>query len=244
MKTLLLTFIFALTFSFVNAQCTEDASNFGNNNSIRRYNINGGVAVTLNTNNSFTLNFDENFSTAFGPDVRVYLINSENKTTNDLRDISRNGSGTLVFNDDSPVDNIQFGLIGFTGEQSFTADIPQGKNISDYDTVYFFCLQFNQFWDFGSFNSFNSSGCAVLSTESNLLNNVKIYPNPAQNEIQISNVNGVSSELRIFNILGKQVLFKSEIADKTIDISSLNPGVYMVRLIVDGKLKTQRLIIQ
>lgn len=244
MKTTLLTLLLILTFSYADAQCIENAFNFGNNNSIPRYNISGDVNVTLNTNNTISVNFGSNFSTASGPDVRVYLIDSENKSSADLKSISRNSGGNLVFNNGSVVDNLSFGLIGFSGAQNYNAAIPEGKNISDYDTVYFFCLQFNQFWDYGSFTPFTNNSCAVLSTESETLNKTTIYPNPAQNQIQISNIDEGATELLIFNILGKQVLHLPKVTQKTIDVSSLNAGIYMVRLLVDGKSKTQRLVIR
>ena len=70
-----------------------------------------------------------------------------------------------------------------------------------------------------------------------------MYPNPAKNEIHISNIDAVSTEIRIFNVLGKQVFYQPKLTEKTINISSYNKGIYIVKLNVDGKTKTQKLVI-
>ena len=76
MKKVLLAFIF--TFSVLNttAQCTENLVGFGNNPEDASYNITGDVSLTLNTNNTITLNLASNYSTAPGPDVRAFLVAS------------------------------------------------------------------------------------------------------------------------------------------------------------------------
>ena len=233
MKTLLLTAFLSFTFVQISAQCSENASNFGNNTSTPSYNISGDVNVVLNTNNSVTINFASNFSTASGPDVRLYLIKSEGKSISDLKKLNPEN-----------LDNISFGLIGFSGPQNYTETIPNDVDISEYDTVFFYCLQFTAFWDLGTFTPFNSNNCSVLDVNTFAINEILLYPNPAKNQIQFSNIDGVSAEIRIFNVLGKQVFYQSKISEKSIDISSFNKGVYLVKIAIDEKSKTQKLVIQ
>jgi hypothetical protein len=71
-----------------------------------------------------------------------------------------------------------------------------------------------------------------------------LYPNPAKNNIQIQNFNFTSGEIRIFNVLGKQVLHQTKNLDKNIDVSLLNAGIYIVKISSEGKSKTQKLVIQ
>lgn len=233
MKTILFSFFFAFILLQTNAQCTENATNFGNNTSTTSYNISGSVSVTLNTNNTVAINFGSNFRTASGPDVRLYLIKSEGKSISQLKSVNPEN-----------LQNISFGLIGFSGTQSFTQTISDGVDISEYDTVFFYCLQFNAFWDVGTFNPFTSNNCAVLNTDNFKVNKISFYPNPAKDEIRVSNIDGISAEIRIFNVLGKQVFHQPEITNKTIDISSFNSGIYLVKINVDGKSRTQKLVIQ
>ncbi len=233
MKTLLLTAFLSFTFLQINAQCSENVSNFGNNTSTPSYNISGDVTVTLNTNNTVTINFGNNFSTASGPDVRLYLINSEGKSIAELKTVNPND-----------LENISFGLIGFSGAQSYTETIPNSVDITKYDTVFFYCLQFTAFWDVGTFTPFSGANCSVLSTDTLPINTIEFYPNPAKNQIQISNTKGLSAEIRIFNVLGKQVFHQSKITKETIDISSFHKGIYLVKIAIDGKSKTQKLVIE
>ena len=201
------------------------------------------MSITLNTNNTVTLNLGSNFSTAAGPDVRAYLINSEGKPTSELKLISKNNTNALIYDQNNLVDNLQFGLIKPTGIQDFTIQIPSGKDIKNYDKIFFFCLDFGIFWDLGTFTNFSSTNCSVLDVNNFNINQINIYPNPAKNEIHISNIDAVSTEIRIFNVLGKQVFYQPKITEKTIDISSFNKGIYIVKLDVDGKTKTQKLVI-
>jgi len=242
MKTILFTFILTLYVSFAQAQCTENVSNFGNNTAILSYNITGAVNVTLNTNETATVNFGRLFETAEGPDVRVYLMNSEDKPSSEIKNIRTNTNGDLIFNDGSLVDNLEFGLIEFSGPQSYTVAIPEDKNVSNYDTIFFFCLRFDQFWDYGNFNSFTDASCAVLSVNDLTLNKSTIYPNPAQDQFEITNINNASSNIRVYNILGEQVIYQKN--RNTIDVSSLKPGSYFVKISTDNKTTTEKLIVQ
>lgn len=249
MKTLLLSVYLSFSFLQINAQCTEAASNFGNNTSTPSYNVQGDISVTLNTNNTVTINFANNYKTASGPDVRVYLIKSKGKTIEQLKSINRNGSNDLVYKDpitqnENSVENIKFGLVGFSGAQSYTETLPSNIDISEYDTVFFFCLQFSAFWDASPFTPFTSNNCSVLDVTDFSIDDLNIYPNPAKDKIQFTNFNASSAEVRIFNILGKQVFHQPKLTEKTIDVSQFNKGIYLLKVTVDGKSRTQKLVIQ
>ena len=233
MKKILLTLFFAFSLMQFNAQCSENATNFGNNTSTASYNIVGDVSITLNNNNMVTLNLGSNFSTAAGPDVRAYFVNSEGKTNEEIRN-------SLISN----LDNFEFGMINSSGAQTYTVEIPVSKDITKFDTIFFYCIQFNVFWDSSSITPFNSINCSILSLENNVLAKIDFYPNPAKNKIHFSNIDATSSEIRIFNILGKQVFHQAKLASKTIDISSFKSGIYFVKIDIDEKSKTQKLVIQ
>ncbi len=58
--------------------------------------------------------------------------------------------------------------------------------------------------------------------------NIKIFPNPAQNQIQITGVNA-SSKVFVFDALGK-VQISTALKNNNLDISALNPGIYWVEV--------------
>ncbi|MEA3505763.1 MAG: T9SS type A sorting domain-containing protein [Bacteroidota bacterium] len=70
-----------------------------------------------------------------------------------------------------------------------------------------------------------------------------IYPNPATNNLFISNNNELVNAVTIYNQLGKKVIVKTRPIDK-IDVSMLKQGIYVIEL-VSNKYKTRhKLIIQ
>lgn len=233
MKKSLFALLFTFSIMYSNAQCTESLSGFGNSQEDSSYDITGDVSLVLNPNNTITLNLASNYSTRSGPDVRAFLVDSDGISDPDL-------VNTLI----AELDHFELGLTEATGQQTFTVEIPEGKDITKFDKVFFYCLRFDHFWDLGTFNNFTATSCAVLEVDNFALNKISIYPNPAKNRIQVSNIDATSAEIRIFNLLGKQVLHQAAITEKTIDISSFNSGVYIVKINADGKTKTQKLVIQ
>ena len=73
---------------------------------------------------------------------------------------------------------------------------------------------------------------------------MSIYPNPVDgNYVTIQTpINGVK-EVEVFDILGKRVINTNLISD-SLDISELNPGVYMVKVTVENKNKISKLIVK
>ena len=233
MKTLLLFAFLSISYLQINAQCAETLTGFGNNPDQDSYNIVGDVTLILNTNNTITLNLGSNYSTAPGPDVRAFLVDSNGISDEVL-------ATTLIAN----LNHFEIGLTQASGRQTFTVAIPEDKNITNFDRVFFYCLEFDHFWDLGTFTPFSSTNCSVLNINEVQVDNISIFPNPAKNQIQLSNIDAVSVGIRIFNVLGKQVFYQSKITKNTIDVSSFNKGIYLVKINIDGKTKTQKLVIQ
>ena len=90
-------------------------------------------------------------------------------------------------------------------------------------------------------NAYNS----VLHVDKRyLLNKVSVYPNPLDNTFTLKT--GVldlnSIEIQIYNVIGKKVLEKRNLKSKTIDVSSLNSGIYILKIINEKKYKTIKLV--
>lgn len=58
---------------------------------------------------------------------------------------------------------------------------------------------------------------------------IKIYPNPTTDFIQIANDNDVS-KIAIYNIIGKNLKTSTHFSGKSHDVSSLQKGIYLIRL--------------
>lgn len=72
---------------------------------------------------------------------------------------------------------------------------------------------------------------------------INIFPNPADDMIQIQS--GVLiNELYIVDLLGKTVRTANNILTADIDISSLNAGIYFVKIKVNDKLLSQKIIVK
>ena len=85
--------------------------------------------------------------------------------------------------------------------------------------------------------------CSGLSVSENEIPDLKIYPNPVSDNY-ITIVSSLSAEkfIEIFDVNARKVLSTS-ISDDILDISNLEAGFYMIRVTIDGKSSTSKLII-
>ena len=84
----------------------------------------------------------------------------------------------------------------------------------------------------------------VLGTAENIFEGFKCYPNPANEVLNLkakSNIEKVS----IYSILGQQVMEALPNQNNaTLNVASLNPGVYILKLAVDGQSVSYKFIKQ
>ncbi len=224
----------------IGAQCLEAVDGFGNNNSIPMYNVEGTVEVTLNPDNSVTLELGDDFMTASGPDIRAYLVNSGGLTDTQL-------TTTPI----ASLQNVQFGLVGSAtvpqnGAKSFTIDLPGGNDIQDFDKIFFYCLEFDQFWDFGTFTPFTDETCSILSIEDQNQNAFQLFPNPAQDRVEIVTEAFTGVTANVIALNGTLVMRDVNIQDaQQLDVSALTQGIYLVQLTTsEGNSSIQKLVIQ
>jgi len=237
-KTSLL-FIAISSFTFTNAQCARNASDFGNNTGTPIYNITGDVTITLDANGqTISLDTGINFMTAMGPDVNAYLVKSNGMTNAQI-------AATPL----ASLENIHFGLISSNtvspnGAKSFTVTIPNGVNIEEYDTVFFYCFQFSAFWDLGKITPFTTANCSVLGIDDNLSNSqIKAYPNPVNDKLYLNNNTSKKVQVKIYAILGN-LIFDKNLNTKTdfIDLSELKSGTYFAAFSTDNSRLVKKII--
>ncbi|WP_435578102.1 T9SS type A sorting domain-containing protein [Gilvibacter sp.] len=105
--------------------------------------------------------------------------------------------------------------------------------------------------NFVTVNRLTGDDCEVLSVdEQDFDANISLFPNPAQNQMNIS-LGGQSStavEVRVFNISGQEVIAPQQMrgTSLSVDISALSSGMYLVQLQDNdtGVISTKRLIKQ
>ncbi|MDP4704668.1 MAG: T9SS type A sorting domain-containing protein, partial [Polaribacter sp.] len=69
----------------------------------------------------------------------------------------------------------------------------------------------------------------ALSLEDNTLAKVKLYPNPASNNIRLSNIQ--EATIMITDVTGKVVLQTEGVDENSlINVSNLNSGIYLVNI--------------
>lgn len=69
----------------------------------------------------------------------------------------------------------------------------------------------------------------ALSNENFSVDEFTVYPNPANNVLNINSASGIE-KIEIFDITGKRVLENTSLTNNQLNVSSLNRGVYMLRL--------------
>lgn len=79
----------------------------------------------------------------------------------------------------------------------------------------------------------------------NKLNNIKIYPNPANDHITIDFNDVVPTKIEIFNIYGQSIYLNEKISlSEKIDISSLKSGIYIIEVSNSNLKYQQKFLIQ
>jgi len=121
---------------------------------------------------TFTLTSD--FSTPYGPDVRILLGNS----------LSTNNSIELV--------NLTT-INHFNGE--LVLDVPSDVDIEEFQFVLFFCVQFNQFWASGQFGDTTFPGGGIMCTEN------QVMGDNGELVVDVCPTNGQPSVVSFFNSL-------------------------------------------
>ncbi len=84
----------------------------------------------------------------------------------------------------------------------------------------------------------------TANTENNKVLGFAMYPNPAKNQLTISAKESIS-KAEVFNVLGRKVKsFAINSTNKTLDISNLSSGVYLIKYESAGKVGTAKFIKQ
>ncbi|WP_159022484.1 T9SS type A sorting domain-containing protein [Formosa sp. L2A11] len=85
------------------------------------------------------------------------------------------------------------------------------------------------------------------ATNRDVIKNIEdltIYPNPVSNgKLYIVTKENLTKDIEIFNVLGKSIL-KTTLFGKEINISKLNPGIYIIKIKENNISTTRKLVVK
>ncbi|MFZ4106881.1 T9SS type A sorting domain-containing protein [Flavobacterium sp.] len=80
--------------------------------------------------------------------------------------------------------------------------------------------------------------------QENTIEGLNFYPNPVTNgKLYISSKNNDDKQITIFDVLGKKVL-QTLLTSKELNVASLSPGVYFIKIEEGDSSATRKLIIR
>lgn len=80
-----------------------------------------------------------------------------------------------------------------------------------------------------------------LSTSEFENSNIKIYPNPTTSLLTIDTLHSIDT-IQITNMLGQTVLYQNNVLNKTLDVSSLQTGMYFLNLTLNNQQQVIRFV--
>lgn len=88
-----------------------------------------------------------------------------------------------------------------------------------------------------------TTNATELSTNDVLASNLKIYPNPAQDYIQIDTNNINVSSVEMFSLVGQKVISGKKLINSKLNISSLNRGIYLLKVNTENGSLTKKILV-
>ena len=83
-----------------------------------------------------------------------------------------------------------------------------------------------------------------LSIQDALINMFKVYPNPTNTGfVNIKSNQMGTVQAQVFDMLGKQMI-DTIVVNERLEVSSLNAGIYIVKLTQNDRTTTKKLILQ
>lgn len=89
-----------------------------------------------------------------------------------------------------------------------------------------------------------SKDSALNSKQEQPFENLNVYPNPVANgKIYISSKSSAPKDVEIYDVLGKRVM-QTTLSTKELNITALNPGVYIIKIKEGDQRATRKLIVK
>ena len=76
------------------------------------------------------------------------------------------------------------------------------------------------------------------------IDGLSIYPNPVTNgKVYINTTFNLEKEIEIYNVIGKPI-YKTRLKGKEMDVSTLSPGIYILKITENGNRATRKLVVK
>lgn len=106
-------------------------------------------------------------------------------------------------------------------------------------TIFFFVILFS-----ASLSAQETKTSSNGKMQDTAIEGLNFYPNPASNgKIYITSKSTSNKEIAIYDVLGKKVL-QAVMTSKELNISSLSPGVYIIKIKEGEATATRKLIVK
>lgn len=91
---------------------------------------------------------------------------------------------------------------------------------------------------------FPNEGCAMTSVNDLIINDIRLYPNPARDFISIEIPELMIEEMSIYDVRGVEILRETaDLRDRySLDVSSFENGVYLLRIESEGEIYRGRFV--
>jgi hypothetical protein len=84
---------------------------------------------------------------------------------------------------------------------------------------------------------------ATASVNDVFSSKISIYPNPANEFVQISTSETITG-VEVYNLIGKRVISSSKLTNNKIDVSNLSKGVYILKVMSNDLVGSRKIIIE
>ena len=105
-----------------------------------------------------------------------------------------------------------------------------------YMALLFFC--------FTAFTAVAQEGKSTSRSQDNPIEGLNFWPNPVSNgKIYITSKSNADKQVTIFDVLGKRVL-QTQLTSKELNVATLSPGVYIIKIEEGDASATRKLIVR
>ena len=194
-----------------------------------------------NSNNTQSLTFDKAPEGTGTIKIEIMTDRWGNEFSWDIKDSSGNIVESGKNHGNSTTVNLRYNIAADCYTVSaYDKEGDGGCRITIRDTDGTKLFQVYGNWGSEKFGQFSSNG--ILGVSQSHLENVAIYPNPAQNILNISNAE--TADIQVYDILGRMVISKGNISlNEELNVSGLNAGAYFIKITKDGNTATRKFIV-
>lgn len=188
--------------------------------------------VGLTIGDDYNFSFDSKADSGATVDSEVYILNTE---IVDEVALNTDGGVAAGIRDDymavAPSTSWATFTSTFTATNTFVVIYVRSPGAIDGST--------ETFWD-----NFSLQADATASAKDVLASKLKIYPNPAQDFIQIESKDIKVASVQMYSLIGQEVISSQRLVNNRLDISNLSRGIYLLKVNSDNGSLTKKIVVE